>query len=103
MKVLAQPPVARAERYASALLHDEENGRVVAFHLLPGQRVPSHSSESTVVVHVIAGSGRFQGTDSEAVLSAGDSAVFAPGESHAIDADDETLSFLAVITPRPGG
>jgi hypothetical protein len=35
------------------------------------------------------------------VLEAGCSAVYAPGELHAIAADGEPLSFLAIIAPRP--
>jgi quercetin dioxygenase-like cupin family protein len=103
MKVLMRGPAARADRPASELLHDEANSRIVAFHLLPGQRVPPHQSESTVVALVLAGSGRFQGADSAAVLAVGQCAVFAPGEMHAIDAGDEALRFLAIIAPRPGG
>jgi quercetin dioxygenase-like cupin family protein len=102
MKVLGAGPAARADRPASALLHDEPNGRVVAFHLLPGQRVPPHHSTSTVIVQVVAGSGRFHGAETDAVLSAGECAVFSPGETHAIDAGDESLHFHVFITPRPG-
>ena len=101
MKVLGAGPAARADRPASALLHDEPNGRVVAFHLLPGQRIPPHHSDSTVIVQVVAGSGRFAGAESDALLSAGDCAVFAPGETHAIDAATEALHFNVFITPRP--
>jgi quercetin dioxygenase-like cupin family protein len=103
MKVLAAVTAARPDRAASEVLHDEANGRVVSFHLLPGQRVPPHRSDSTVLVQVIAGSGHFRGAESEAVLSAGECAVFAPGEMHAVEAGTEPLRFLAVITPRPGG
>ncbi|CAN5657185.1 hypothetical protein BH23GEM9_BH23GEM9_36230 [soil metagenome] len=103
MKVLSSHPADRDDRYASALVHDEENCRVVAFRLLKGQSVPPHTSESTVLVQVTDGSGHFRGVDSEAVLSTGEAAVFAPGELHAIVAVDEPLSFLAVITPGPRG
>jgi quercetin dioxygenase-like cupin family protein len=103
MKVLACGPAAREDRYATALVHDEANARVVAFHLLPGQQVPPHRSDSTVLVHVTSGKGRFVGSDSDAVLAAGESAAYEPGELHSIEAGDEALCFLAVITPRPGG
>ena len=103
MKVLVEGPAARADRPSSAVLHDEANARVVAFHLLPGQRVPPHRSESTVLVQVISGSGRFEGADASHTLKPGDTAAYAPGELHAIEAGQESLRFLAIITPRPGG
>lgn len=103
MKVLGEGPAARGDRAASAVLHDEPNVRVVAFHLQPGQRVAPHSSESTVLVQVIAGNGRFDGAASAHILKAGESAVYEPGETHAIEAGAEPLRFLAIITPRPGG
>lgn len=104
MKVLADGPESRAERPASMLLHDEPNARVVAFRLLPGQIVPPHSSTSTVIVQVTAGSGIFRGATAadEATLRVGESAVYAPDEMHAIEATTEELQFLAIITPRPG-
>jgi len=103
VKTLGAGPASRADRPASELLHDEANVRVVAFHLLPGQRIAPHNSPSTVLVQVVSGSGRFHGAEDDALLTAGQSAVYAPGEMHAIDAIDEPLRFLAIITPRPGG
>jgi quercetin dioxygenase-like cupin family protein len=103
MKVLAETPAPRPDRPASAVIHDEPNARVVAFHLLPGQRVPEHNSDSTVTVHVVSGSGTFEGTDASVTLKAGEAAVYAPGEMHAMEAGAEPLHFLAVIAPRPGG
>ncbi len=97
----AAPP-ARPDRPATRVLHDEPNLRVIAFHLLPGQMVPRHSNESTVLVQVISGQGRFSGADGEATLRAGEAAVYRPGEIHAIAALDEPLVFHAVIAPRPG-
>jgi quercetin dioxygenase-like cupin family protein len=102
VKKLATGPDQRTERAASALLHDEPHVRVVAFHLAPGQQVPAHSSDSTVLVQVVEGSGTFEGADGSERLSAGESAVYAPGEVHAIIAGDGALRFNAFITPRPG-
>lgn len=101
MKPLGAFPPARADRYASALVHDEANVRVVAFRLAPGQVVPAHTSPATVLVHVVAGRGTFTGNDSALELAAGASAVYAPEEPHSITADDAGVDFLAVITPRP--
>jgi quercetin dioxygenase-like cupin family protein len=102
VKTLATEPVApREDRPTTRLLHDEPNARVVAFQLLAGQRVAEHRSASTVLVQVLEGEGVLRGEDGERRLAAGEVAVFAPGETHAIDAPDGPLRFLAVITPGP--
>ncbi len=102
MRVLATPPPPRVERPASAVLHDEDDLRVVAFTLQPGQAVPAHSSTSTVTLHVLAGDGRFLGAgNAAATLVPGQTAVYAPGESHAIFAGPDGVRFLAFIAPRP--
>ncbi|HET9983785.1 MAG TPA: cupin domain-containing protein [Longimicrobiales bacterium] len=101
MRPLAPPPAPRDDRPASAVLHDEENVRVVAFTLRPGQRIPPHTSRSTVLVQVVEGAGTFTGDDGDAVLAAGAGAAFAPGELHAIDAGEDGVRFLAIIAPRP--
>lgn len=98
----AEGPVARPDRPATQLLHDEPNARVVAFHLAPGQTVPPHRSDSTVVVQVVEGSGLFRGAESEARLGPGQTAVYPPGELHSMaSAGGGSLRFLAIITPRP--
>lgn len=101
MKVLGPPPATRPDRHASALLHDEPNLRVVSFRLESGQTVPAHSSPATVLVTVTAGRGTFTGRDAEVELGAGESAIYAPGETHAMVAGANGLSFIAVIAPRP--
>ncbi len=102
MKVLDPVPAQReGERPASAVLHDEANARVVAFHLAPGQAIPPHTSASTVAVVVVRGSGRFRGAHDEVELRAGQAAVFAPGEVHAMAAGGEPLAFLAMLAPGP--
>jgi len=98
-----QGPAARDDRPATMLVHDEPNVRVVSFHLLPGQEVSSHTSESTVLVQVIEGSGTFVGETGEVRLEVGGTAVYAPREVHSMAASNgERLRFLAIITPRPG-
>jgi len=102
MKTLeTEAMVPREDRPATRLLQDEPNARVVAFQLLPGQRVAEHRSTSSVLVVVLEGEGTFRGADGERRLAAGEAAVFAPGEMHAIDALDVPLRFLAVIAPGP--
>jgi len=95
-------PAARLDRPATQLLHDEPNARVVCFHVGPGQAVPPHTSESTVIVHVLEGEGLFRGERSEIRLGPGGAAVYAPGELHSMaPAAEGRLRFLAIITPRP--
>lgn len=102
MKTLdSAPPATRPDRPATQLLHDEENARVVSFHLLADQQVAPHRSESTVLVQVVQGEGLFQGEGDEVHLLAGETAVFAPGEMHSMRPVGGALRFLAVITPRP--
>lgn len=99
----AQPPPPREDRHATALLHDEERVRLVAFHLAPGQVVMPHSSPSSVLLIVVSGTGTFRGGNGEALLGPGQVAIFEPGEEHAIEAGATPLHFLAAIAPRPGG
>ena len=101
MKELRGFPELRADRHATALMHDEANSRVVFFALGPGQSVPVHSSASTVVVTVVEGSGTFIGGEEKSKLLAGQSAVYAPNEPHGMTADKYGLRFVAVISPSP--
>ena len=78
-------PAPRADRPATQLVHDEPNARVVSFHVAPGQSVPPHASESTVVVQVIEGEGLVRGAEGEARLGPGQAAVYAPGEVHSMN------------------
>jgi quercetin dioxygenase-like cupin family protein len=101
VRVLGDYPAARGDRYASAVLHDEANVRIVGFVLEPGQKVGVHENPSSVVVHVTRGAGRFTGAAGATQLGAGQTAVFEPGEPHGMDAGPEGLHFLAVIAPGP--
>lgn len=101
MKVLEAGPEPGSDRPTSKILHDEPGTRIVAFSLLPGQVIPPHRSPSTVTVVVTTGSGTFEGEGGAARLEIGESAVYAPNELHAIRAGEESLGFLALITPRP--
>jgi quercetin dioxygenase-like cupin family protein len=103
VRALERGPAPREDRPASAVLHDEANARVIAFHLLPAQRIPPHRSASTVIVQVVEGRGVFRGEGTETTLGAGQLGVFAPGEVHAVEAGAEPLRFVAILAPRPGG
>jgi quercetin dioxygenase-like cupin family protein len=94
-------PAPRLGRFATQVLHDEPNARIITFHLSDGQQVPAHSSSSTVVLQVLQGSGVFRGEGCEARLQAGQGAVYAPGEVHSMEAGNGPLGFLAILTPAP--
>jgi quercetin dioxygenase-like cupin family protein len=93
---------AHAGRPATAIIHDCADARLVVFRIDPGQRVPPHTSGSTVILTVIAGTGMVTGGDEERPVSAGDVVTYAPGELHGMEATEETLVIVATIAPRPG-
>ena len=92
----------RADRPATAILHDHDDVRMVVFRLAPGQEVPPHRSTSTVQLAVLDGRGVLAGETEEHACAPGDVVVYAPDELHAMRAVDGELLLLATITPRPG-
>ncbi len=102
MKILTDDkPEAGRDRYATRIVHQDTNARVVAFRLLPGQVVPEHRSGSTVILQVVEGQGVFSGDGKEIKLGPGGTIAYAPDEAHAIHAGAGELHFLAIITPAP--
>jgi quercetin dioxygenase-like cupin family protein len=93
---------AHTGRPATAIVHDSADARLVVFRLDPGQRVPPHTSGSTVILTVISGTGTVTGGDEEHHVLAGDVVAYAPGELHGMEATEETLIIVATIAPRPG-
>lgn len=109
MKVLNAPDAAREAvaahpaRPATALLHDHEDVRLVLFRIAPGQAVAPHTSPSSVVLHVVSGSGLVSGDGDERPVAPGDLVAYAPQELHGMRALAEELVIVAAIAPRPGG
>ena len=107
MKVYDPAAVAREAvaahpgRPAMALVHDAPEARLVVFRIAAGQAVPVHTSASTVVLHILSGTGLVSGGDGEREVSAGTVIAYQPREPHGIRANTEELNVLAVITPRP--
>ena len=107
MKVYDPAAVARTAvaphpgRPAMSLMHDGTDARLVVFRIAAGQSVPVHTSGSTVVLHVLSGSGLVSGSDGEREVSAGAVVAYEPQEPHGMRARTEELCLLAVITPRP--
>ena len=55
--VAREAVAAHPARPAIAVVHDAPDARLVAFRLAAGQAVPVHTSVSSVVLHVLSGSG----------------------------------------------
>ena|SRR5688500_14144882 len=87
---------------AMALVHDCDDARVVVFRIAPGQAVERHVTRSTVVMHVLSGTGTISGGDDERAVEPGMMLTFVPGEAHGMRASDDELVVLATIAPRPG-
>ena len=96
---------AKQDRPATAIVHDGADARLVVFRIEPGQSVAPHTSASTVVLSIVAGSGMVSGatgaTD-ERQVHAGDLVIYEPNEVHGMRALEQQFVVLATIAPRPG-
>ncbi len=90
------------QKPATVLAHDATDARVVIFRIEAGQRVPVHTSPSTVLLFVIEGHGLVEGADGERAVKPGDIIAYDMNEPHGMRAADERLVIAAVIAPRPG-
>jgi quercetin dioxygenase-like cupin family protein len=84
-----------------ALIHDGPDARLVVFRIAAGQTLPVHTSPSTVVLHVLSGSGLVSGAGEERAVSAGTVVTYEPQEPHGMRATTGELILMAVIAPRP--
>ncbi len=95
-----------ADRAATAILHNSDDARVVVFRIDPGQAVPLHSSDSSVMLAVVQGpgfiSGPVNGGVTETAVNTGTIATYEPGELHGMRAGSSRLVVVATIAPRPG-
>ena len=103
---------SRADRPATAIVHDSADVRLIVFRLAPGQSVAPHRSTSSVQLTVLGGDGMLTGEGgaggnggtTEQPCTVGDVVVYLPDELHGMRAmGGEDLLLLATITPRPGG
>ena len=101
-RALAAAAVAQPNRAATALVHDAADVRIVLFRIEPGQQVPVHTSPSTVLLSVIAGTGFVTGVEGERTVQPGDIVAYDAHEPHGMRAEHEQLVIAAVIAPRPG-
>jgi quercetin dioxygenase-like cupin family protein len=74
----------------------------VVFRIEPGQEVAPHTSNSTVLLSVVKGTGTVSGATGESSVSPGDVVAYEVGELHGMKAGSEQLVIAAIITPRPG-
>lgn len=93
---------ARADRPATAVMHDSADVRLVVFRIGPGQQVATHTNASTVVLTVVEGTGFVTGAEGERAVGAGDVIAFAPREPHGMRSIDDDFILIAAIAPRPG-
>ena len=94
---------ARAEKPASAIVHDSADARVLVFRIEPGQQVSEHSNASTVMLSVLEGPGEVVGAQGRMTVQAGDLVIYAPNEMHSMRALEGRFVVQATIAPRPGG
>ncbi len=75
---------------------------VIHFYLKKGQKIPMHTSPSTVFVSVLKGTGIFfyQTENQFKELKTGDSIKYEPEEPHGFKALDDMI-VQAVIVPKP--
>jgi quercetin dioxygenase-like cupin family protein len=99
--VAREAVAAHPGRPAMAIVHDAPDARLVVFRIAAGQAVPVHTSASTVVLHVLSGSGMVSGREGEREVSAGMVITYDPQEPHGMRAPAGELTLLAVIAPRP--
>jgi len=93
---------AKADRPASALIHDSDDARLLVFRIDPGQEVAVHTNASSVLLVIVSGSGTVVGAEGERPVRAGEIVAYDVQEPHGMRAHDEQLVIAAVIAPRPG-
>jgi quercetin dioxygenase-like cupin family protein len=93
---------ASATRPATSVIHDSADARLVLFRIAPSQAVAVHTSPSTVILTVLAGSGLLTGGATDQEITEGDVVTVEPSEPHGMRSVTEELVILATITPRPG-
>jgi quercetin dioxygenase-like cupin family protein len=99
---LARLAPASATRPATSVIHDSADARLVLFRIAPSQAVAVHTSPSTVILTVLAGSGLLTGGEADQEINEGDVVTVEPSEKHGMRAVTEELVILATISPRPG-
>jgi quercetin dioxygenase-like cupin family protein len=101
MAVAHEAVAAHEARPSMAVVHDAPDARLVVFRLAAGQAVPVHTSVSSVVLHILSGSGLVSSVKGERDVRAGMVVAYEPQEPHGMRAPTEDLVVLAIIAPRP--
>ena len=88
---------------ATAVVHNTPAVRLVVFRIEPGQEVATHTSDGTVLLSVMSGTGTVRGGDDESrQVGPGSLVAYAPGEMHSMKAEHERFCLLATIIRGPG-
>lgn len=100
LDVLADLPVAK-ESITSRVLVNNPLMRVVTFAFDTGEQLTEHASPRAVVVQVLTGVIRFTAGGVEHRMVAGDVLYLAPGERHALVADEPSHMSLVMVDMDP--
>jgi len=83
------------------VLHSGDEVRAVLIGLDPGQELGDHSVKENAYLVVVDGSVRIEGDGESLVAGPGTYVTFAPGERHAVAAEDRAR-ILLLLAPWPG-
>ena len=86
---------ASATNVTSEVVVDRASLRVIRLELPPGEGLPTHAAPTDLVIVVIEGTGRLSIGGRVLAVEPGTIVALAPGERHAIDAD-ERLKFALI-------
>jgi quercetin dioxygenase-like cupin family protein len=89
------------ESTTSRVVVNNQVVRVVVFAFDEGELLTEHASPRAVVVHLLDGSIRFTVGDVEHRLAPGDVIYLAPGERHALVADQASHLSLVMVDTEP--
>jgi quercetin dioxygenase-like cupin family protein len=98
-------PTFNESRSASEALLGDQHHRILRFCLKPDQVVPEHLAppDSAAIMIVVSGTGLCRGGDGlEIPITAQDMVIFDPGEAHAIQALDQELVFIVILSGVAG-
>ena len=74
-----------------------ENGlRTLLLHLKAGEQIPEHQIKSAITVHCLKGEATFLSGDQRAELRPGLLLSLAPGASHSVAAQQDTLLLVTI-------
>lgn len=85
----------------SEMVVDRPSLRVIRLELPPGEGLPTHAATTDLVIVVVEGTGRLSVGGRVLAVEPGTVVALAPGERHAIDADERLKFALIQMTLAP--